>query len=181
MPSRLRLALLVVALAAAGCAAEPLTTPGHQIQLHGADFTHAGGCADAIIWATNADDTIAVMVDWQGAASAAQSENGFSDTVSLPGDQVTVRLQLGRFLSEGVCTDVIMEGRPTVLAESPAAAGTAQIEVTPEGQGDPIFPLARVHLALTNVLFEFQTSEGAEQWTIDSLQLDDVQVGWLPG
>ncbi len=171
--------ILGLAIGLAGCAAgEPTPAPG--LQLNAADFERTGGCADAVIYAASADDTMLIAVEWPGVAGEAQSEGELTESVSLPTDQVSVKLQGGQRLSEGYCTDIIMLDAPIVATESMASAGDASISVTPSG-ADPIFPVSRATLILTDVVFTYESPHGQQVFRLDRLEVPDVQIGWMPG
>jgi hypothetical protein len=173
------LALLLVALGVAGCESVP-PAPPEQV-LGATELSRTGGCGDAFIFATSADETIALTVNWAQAASRAQVEGGWSDTVALPHADVTVGLQYGRHLSEGFCTDVIMPDRPLILGEVPATQGEVGITLQPAPGAQPFMPLANATVRLSNVVFEVPLDEGVELWRIESLELTNIAVGWLAG
>lgn len=177
--SRVLIGGLLLALAGVACA----TTPGPpRDQLLGpAELSRAGGCSDVFLYATSADDTVAVTVNWPDAASRAQAEGESSEQVALPHTDVRVVLQFGRFLSEGFCTDVVMPDRPQLLAEVPASSGDAELRVVAEPGAEPFFPLGTARLVLRGLVFEVPVANGVEIWRIESLELRNVQVGWFPG
>jgi len=171
-------ALILIALVHAGCAA-PVPSPSPEPALGAADLPRAGGCADAVLYAVNEAQDLAVVVTWPQAATRAATAGEFEGERQLPADDVSVRLQVGRQLSTLLCNDVLMEGAE-VLAETEALEGTARIRIVPQGN-DPLFPTGQAHLVLTNVVFEFGSGESAERWRIDRLEWQDINVGWLPG
>lgn len=175
-PSALLAALLV--LIAVGCAAEP--EPSTETLLTAADFSRSGGCGDAILWATNQADTLAVIINRPAAATTAQANGEFRAVASLPAAEASVRIQLGRHLSDGFCSDIVMPGRPQVLGEVTPRAGEVEIIVRPEAT-ETLFSTGRATLLLTDVVFEFGSGDNAERWRIDRLELRDISVGWLPG
>jgi hypothetical protein len=163
--------------------APPIATAaptGSVIELRAQDFTRGGGCGDTLLWTTNETDTVAIVVTWPEAASAAQQEEGYAETVSLPDERVTVELQVGQFLSEGFCTDILMPDRPRIDLDVAVIAGGASIEVMPEA-AQPPFPLGRANAVLTDLRFKVETVEGLELWSIDQIKLEDISVGWMAG
>ncbi|HWH23511.1 MAG TPA: hypothetical protein VNW68_01320 [Candidatus Limnocylindria bacterium] len=176
--------LLALNLLLAACAGLEGPTPTPERVIQGSELPIAGGCADTLLYATSQDAMVAVVVDWPGAASAAHAAGDFvefSENVTLPADEVRVRLQVGSHLGDGFCTDVIVEGRPNISAEAEASAGVAEITVVPEAAADPIFPLGRATLELTDVVFVIDLGNGPEEWRLDRLELRNIQVGWLAG
>lgn len=180
MPRPLRAAaLLALSVSLAGCAAaEPSPDPGQQ--LNGADFERAGGCGDAVIFVASADDTMLIAVEWPGIAAEAQSEGELTQTVSLPADEVSVKLQGGQRLSEGQCTDIIQPDAPVIATESFATAGEASITVTPEGD-EPMFAVSVATLVLTDVVFTYESPHGQQVFRLDRLEVPDIRIGWMPG
>lgn len=172
-------ALLLHALFIAACGGPP-PTPTPSPGLSTADFPRAGGCGDTVIHAATAADDALVVIRWPDAATRARADGLFEQTATLPSSDVLVRLQVGRFLSEGQCTDIIMPGRPTLLGETEARSGIIQLRIEPD-TGDPLFPTGRASVLLTDVVFEFGSGENAERVRIERLELDDISVGWLPG
>jgi hypothetical protein len=170
---------LLLAVAGVACA----TTPGPPPEelLGPAELSRTGGCSDAFFYATSAEDTVALIVHWPDAASRAQAEGEWSEQVALPHADVRVTLQFGRFLSDGFCTDVVMPDRPQLLAEVPASSGEVETRIVAEPGAEPFFPLAKAHLVLRDVVFEVPLTDGVETWRIESLELDDIEVGWFPG
>src|SRR6187399_1147440 len=61
-------------------------------------FTKFGGCGDVYLWATNADGTTAIALEWQGAATAAWEDGGFDETSTLEEAPVLVSLVFGHGL-----------------------------------------------------------------------------------
>jgi hypothetical protein len=170
---------LLLAVAGAACAAAP-SPPPEQV-LGQEELTRAGGCGDAFLYATSADDTVAVTVRWPDAASRAQAEREWGQQVALPDADVRVVLQFGRFLSDGFCTDVVMPDRPQVLAELPPMAGELELSIVAEPGAEPFMPLGRADLVLRDAVFEVPTRDGVEIWRIELLELHNVEVGWFPG
>jgi hypothetical protein len=155
--------------------------PPAEHTLSQADFSAAGGCADAFLYATTADETLALTVNWTEAATRAQAEGEWREHVSLPHPDVRMVLQFGRFLADGYCTDVVMPDRPQILAELPPTAGELELSVVAEPGAEPFMPLGRADLVLRDAVFEVPTRDGVEIWRIDLVELRDVEVGWFPG
>ncbi|CAN5578478.1 hypothetical protein BH23CHL6_BH23CHL6_13050 [soil metagenome] len=177
----LRSAAVVVLIAslAAACDAAPPTSAAHTLE--GAEFQRTGGCGDAFVYGTNADNTIAVTINWAQAASRAQEAGPFEEKVALPDDRVVVSIQFGQHLSDGFCTDILMPDRPRILAEAQASTGEVQIEVLPAPGAEPFMPMAVASVTLGRAVFEVPVGDGFETWRIESLELRDLQVGWMAG
>ena len=145
-----------------------------------ADFTKSGGCGDLFMWATNVDETLAVVIEWQGAATEANEAGSFGETVTLPEARVSVSLQVGTMLSAGFCTDIMGMPGHRVDGNAPARAGSVWLALEPTAT-EPIFPTASADLILEAIVFEIVRGGAVEEWRIDRLELNDINVGWLPG
>lgn len=146
-----------------------------------ADVGTAGGCVDALVYATTADDTVSVTVRWDGAASRAAAEGGMAGEVTLPDPDVTVELQVGSDLSEERCTDVVAPGRPLVAGEWEAVSGRVRIGVEPQPHATGEMPDGTATVTLTDVELAPAGGAGGDAWRIDTLELRDASVGWTPG
>lgn len=132
------------------------------------------------MWATNADETLAVVIEWQGAATDANQAGSFGETATLPEERVSVSLQVGTMLSAGFCNDVLGMPGHRVDGNAPASGGTVRLALEPTGT-EPTFPTASADLALEAIGFEIVRGGAVEEWRIDRLELNDISVGWLPG
>ena len=119
-----------------------------------------------------------MVVIWEGAATEAVEAGSFEETVELPDERVTVTLQTGAKLSQGLCNDIILPDY-RVDGEAPAVDGTVSLNVQPNG--DEVFDTAAADLTLTNIEFDIVFGTETEQWLVESLELEDVLVGWLAG
>ena len=174
------LRLLAAALLIAACAAPTPPTPSPALQLPGEAFQRFGGCGNAFLFAATADDTALIIVEWPNAASEAQAQGGYTDSAGLPADNVRVRLQTGRRLSEGVCTDIIQPDAPIISAEAEAESGQVEITAEPSG-GDPLFAPALADVVLSDVVFSLEGADGPQVYRLDRLEMTDVLIGWMPG
>jgi hypothetical protein len=172
--------VLLAAFLVAGCATASPPTPAPGLQLPGDQFARTGGCGNAFLFAATEDDRALIVIEWPNAASEAQLEGGYTDSASLPADNVRVRLQLGSRLSEGMCTDIIMPDAPLIETDVDAQSGQVEITVTPDA-ADPIFPLARADLILTDVVFTVEAADGPQTYRLDRLELTDISIGWMAG
>lgn len=177
--SRLFGLVLALAMVPVACESAPPAPPENV--LGGADMTEVGGCGDAFVWVTNSDSTIALTVNWAEAASRAQADGQLQETATLPDEQVTVTIQFGQHLADGFCTDVLMPDRPRIVAEAPASSGEAEITVLAAPGAEPFMPLASAGVSLSDLVFEVPVEGSFETWRIESLDIPDVQVGWLAG
>jgi hypothetical protein len=142
-----------------------------------ADFTRSGGCGDVFIWTTNADDTMALTVQWDRAATTAWEQEGFDDSMTLPQPAVQVFLVVGAELSQTYCTDIGGMGR--VDGQAPAVSGTVELTVTPQAGG--FEPAGTADVTLRDVAFDVVQGTETETWRIDQLELEDLNVGWFAG
>lgn len=170
--------LLLVVLNA--CAAEAPPAPPENV-LRPAELTRTGGCGDAFVYVTNADNSVAITINWSEAASRAREAGLFEATATLPDEQVSLNVQFGQELSAGFCTDIIEPDRPRILAEAPASTGEAEISVLPAPGAEPFMPLAAARVTLRDVVFEVPVDDTVEIWRIELFELPEVQVGWLAG
>jgi hypothetical protein len=144
----------------------------------GAELTATGGCADAMLYAASDDGTHLLTVDWEGAATRAEEQNGLAEEVTLPDEQVQVRLQVGERLAERVCTDIVDPEWPEIEQRWAAVEGHATIEVATDP--DPSeFPVASV--TLTDLRLEPQEGEATQAWRLDRVEIEEVVIGWYAG
>src|SRR5688572_10176655 len=93
-------------------AATPSPTPPLGMnELSGAEFTKNGGCGDVFIWATRADGSAAITVEWRGAASKAWANEAFHETQQLPNAEISVSVVEGSGLTSYFCNDIRMPGQ----------------------------------------------------------------------
>lgn len=158
--------------------ASPTASPAGRVFTQ-ADFTKSGGCGDVFMWAATEDDKLAVVLQWQGAATEAAETGAFQETSTLPDARVSVSLQVGQMLTAGFCTDILGMPGHQVDGEAPAVAGTVELTVRPTGEQQ--FPTANADLTLDGIVFDIVFGTEVEQWRIDRLELEDILVGWLAG
>jgi len=98
------------------------------------EFTQFGGCGNALFWATNADDTVAITVLVEvGERNAGQP---FDATYDLARDDgVEVRYIEGAALSNGMCNDVANSGYQEERSEA-LGVGTLAVHLDP-ASADP--------------------------------------------
>lgn len=142
----------------------------------GADLTEHGGCGDTILYAANPEDTIMLRFDHDGAVAEAVAAGVETTTeLTLPDPDTQVVVEVGTRISEAMCTDVIMNGGPTVKETWTASEGAATLVIRP---GDESGVGSYADLTLSGVVF---ASEAAETASLPDLTLTDISVGWLAG
>ena len=191
--------LLVVAIVAAACQGATPATPvptapissvpatpsatatpepvGVQ-SIDSAAFTNVGGCGDVFMWATNAEGTTAITVEWQGAATTAWEDGSFDETATVEEDPVVVTLVTGRGLDGLYCNDILMPG----MAEDnkvQASAGTVRLVVRPDQEG--FKPASHADAVLNDIVFEVVVGTEEESWQLDELGFENLSVGWMAG
>ena len=163
-------------------AASPTATASPELSnvqtIDASTFTKFGGCGDVFMWATNADGTMAITIDWQGAASGAWSDGEFDETASLAEAPVQVSLVAGRGLDGLYCNDILMPG---MSEDNKIAAheGTVQLVVRPDEGG--FKPASHADAALNDVTFNVVVGSDEETWQLDELTFQNVSVGWMAG
>jgi hypothetical protein len=130
------------------------------------------------MWASTADDTFAVTIEWDQAATMAWDAGRFDETAELPRPDVRVTLSTGRQLSAGYCTDILTPETRTD-ATAPAAAGAVELVVEPVEGG--FEPAGNADLSLRDIVFEVIHGTEPENWCLEQLVLPDVSVGWFAG
>ena len=136
------------------------------------DFTQQIGCADIVLAARSADDTLALVVelpDW-GVAEVVE-ETEWLDLAYDAADTFEVRV--GSHVTEFVCNDAL-SNEPVIDATWTAVAGTLHVTVTP-GEGGGL-PQATVELVDVTLQDGEGNSVGLASYTFEA-----IGVGWLPG
>ena len=163
----------------AGATAPPVASPAAVVrEIDPTKFTATGGCGDTFLWAATPDDTTAITIEWQGAASDGWEEDGFNEMADLPDGRIRVTLVTGRLLSTTYCTDVLGPDAGSV-SEVPAASGSVSLSVRPDAAR--MRPSGQADLTLTEVEFEVTVGTKPEVWRLPTLELHDVLVGWFAG
>ena len=178
--SRMLVACLGVAVLVVACSSPAEPTPprlGPQ-QIDGALLTRTGGCGDLFVWATTADDTSGITIQWINAASDSWSAGVFSETAQLPQVPVVVALVFGHGLSQLYCNDVRMPGIGET-SNAGASEGTVELIVRPDAGG--FAPAAHADLRLSDVVFRLVLGSEEQVWSLDELVIENVAVGWLAG
>ena len=137
-----------------------------------------GGCGDVFMYAATADGRLAVVIQWEGAATSAWEEDAFAASATLPHDSMSVSLEAGQGLSSLYCNDILMPGQG-VQATTRAVAGSVELSAQPQAGG--FKPAATADVTLIDVVFEVSTGDEVEIWHLDRLELRDVSVGWFAG
>jgi len=153
-------------------------TPANTQAIDASTFTKFGGCGDVFMWATNADGTMAITVDWQGAATGAWDNGEFDETASLAEAPVVVSLVAGRGLDQLYCNDVLMPG---MSEDNKIAAheGSVRLVVTPDEGG--FKPAGHSDATLSDLGFNVVVGADEETWQLDQMSIENVSVGWLAG
>lgn len=160
--------LLLLALLT-GCT--PALTDGF-----GATLTDVGGCSDLVVYASNPEDTVLLRFDHDGAvAEALAAGEALTTTLVLPDPDTSLVVQVGEKIADAMCTDVIINGGPTVHEEWAATSGEATLTVRADGTDGW---KSRADLTLTDVRF---ASEAGEEAALGDFAVTDISVGWLPG
>jgi hypothetical protein len=171
--------LALMSLAGFGCA--PAAEDGALTLEDGFEdaLTNIGGCADILFYAVDEADEVMLSFSVGGLLQAA-NEAGEEQTTGfeLPSDGLTLIVEVGEKVSDATCDDVIENGGPQVVRTYKAISGTAQITARPGEDED--YSHASGDLLLENVEFE-STEGGAENITLDDLEILDASVGWYAG
>ncbi|MEZ4236323.1 MAG: hypothetical protein R3F59_09210 [Myxococcota bacterium] len=132
-----------------------------------------GGCADITAHAADSTDTVGVTVQVAGGlvADALASGSEALGTFTLPDPDVTFRALQGADVTYNSCNDAPMAESIDHTGE--AVSGTLAVTVVPGGDAGP-----EATLLFTDL--EIETDTGW-RFTLESLELRDVVVGWLPG
>ena len=166
-----RLLFLFVAFSlASGCA--PVLTDDFAQEL-----TESGGCADVVFYAVDDSNQILLIAQGEGLIAAAEErgEAEFVTSFELPDAALQVQVETGTRIADAMCTDVIINGGPTVLRTYSAVSGTATVTVR---LGDESAD-ARADLSLEAVIVE--PVDGGAQVALGSIEITDVGVGWFAG
>jgi hypothetical protein len=143
-----------------------------------AELTQTGGCGDVFIWATNAEGTMGITIEWEGAARNAWAADGFEETAELPQAPVTVSLVAGQGLSRLYCNDVLEPGM-SEDSRVPARSGSVELTVRPDAGG--FEPASHADVTLRDVQFNLTFGTEEETWILDELVIQNVFVGWFAG
>jgi hypothetical protein len=146
--------------------------------IDGAEFTRMGGCGDVFMWATTEDDSMAITVQWDGAATAAWENGAFQETAELPQIPVQVSLVAGSGLSRLYCNDVLMPG---IGEDSNVHAGDGSAELTVRPDAGGFQPASHANVTLRELTFRVIFGTEEETWRLDELTMENVSVGWFPG
>jgi hypothetical protein len=145
------------------------------------DLGPAGGCADLIVYATDADYTFGIIVVIEGGIV----EDSGSGRLAVEGTLVdgvvtgtpytgTVDVRVGTHIGYNTCSDVI-DGREVVDQTWLATSGNIAVNVyhpDPEDDG-----LTTASVVLTDVVF----THASGQVEVAEIVLAEPEVGWLPG
>jgi len=174
---------MLMMLLAVGCAtegADPVESElDTTLRVLGAN-AEVFGCGDVHMVVADASDQRAMRLtisDDLAQAATLAGEPVIAE-YALPHPAVDVRVLWGTDVSAMECNDV---GMPNVVISGEAVAieGTVSIEVAPDGWGTEFFPTGHASAMLEQAVFEVVGT--GQQGVLDSLVVDDVYVGWLPG
>ncbi len=140
-------------------------------------LTRTGGCADAILYATNEDDSMALVFMTSGVIDPEGSPT--TAVYDLPNPVVQLEVRVGQNVTHMVCNDALyLEVRIDAVYE--AVSGRAVLEVDPIGDPEPWGEqLSDARLTLEDVVLVNETEAGGEG-TLPWFELEAV-IGWLPG
>lgn len=162
------LATLVLAAGmAAGCGSSDPLGPDFETRL-----SVLGGCGDVWFYAVDAADEVLVTFAAPGLIEAAEGETT-TTTFDLPDEGVELIVEVGSYISDAICDDVIENG-PRVDRTWRAVAGEAAVTIRPQGESWG----ARGDLRLTDVVLR---DDDGHTVVIERLDWSDIFVGWLPG
>jgi hypothetical protein len=148
-----------------------------------ADLSAGSGCGDVVVYASNADDELALhFVSWEGLAEQAHADGAaVTRTWDLASEVPTeLNVTAGTHLTHETCNDAL-EYTPVIDGTWVPVAGTLTLVVTPAG--DPTdwgaFPADAV-LTFEDVEWVPEDDASATPVPMGSLTLE-AHVGWLPG
>jgi hypothetical protein len=143
------------------------------------DLQSPSGCADLILYATNADDTVMLRFqDDAGAVTQAVNEGAaLTFEYDLPANDIRLEVMQGKKVSSAMCTDVIENGGPDLSRTWSASTGHAHLVVTPGT--DPTGYDSTADLSLTDVTFT--AASGGDQASLPDFDFTGITVGWLAG
>ena len=138
-------------------------------------LTRPSGCADVLLVASNADDSLAVVFQSSGQVAAAQSAGKTTVfPLTLPAASVSVHLYQGKGISRAYCSDLRVPGETRIDTDRSAKSGTATLTITPSSGAD------QATLMLKNLVFQ-EDSGTTTAVPLPQLQISSVHVGWLAG
>jgi hypothetical protein len=165
---------VIVALAVAvGCGSSP-PVPDDLV----AALTRRGGCGDIVMYAVNADDTLALVIRGEGLvdqAHAAGRETPFSYDLAVD-DGLSIELRHGEHITHMTCNDAI-EFEVVVRHRYAPVSGSALLVLTPTGEPEEWYKPADAVLTLTDLVLE---RDDGDRRTIDEMSFS-ANVGWYPG
>lgn len=173
---RIRALGLAGALLVIGCGPQP-----EPVQTSGDDLVRVGGCGDALLYGTDGDDSVALLVRWADAASRAVAAGGFEADITLPHEEVEVELWRGEDVTIELCTDALLPGGPPDPEQWEAVAGEVAISVEPEQDADERAPHATATVTVRDLEFEPSAGTTEAHARIDEAVLSEVLIGWVPG
>ncbi len=140
--------------------------------------TTGGGCSNIFVYVENADRTEALVIQVDR-ESIDISTTPRSFMIEQTRDDLDLHIDLfyvTRSLDE-YCSDIGVTGPKNLQARWTAIQGSAEISVSADDV--PFNTPYQTTLRLRDVVFVESTSERTV--TLDSLTIENVTVGWLPG
>lgn len=160
---------------------ECVATPGGIAPGFEQELTITGGCGDAVLYATNADDTTAIVFTVRGVIDPDGTGASADYRWALPNDEVQLEVRVGRNVTQTVCNDVVYLDTVVDMYYVPIA-GQAYLSVTPTGEPQPWgeYP-ADAYLRLENV--EWLNAYSSDLMESVEMPLFEMKahIGWLPG
>ena len=165
-----RAALVVTAIAFTGCTdAGGTLADGFE-----GGFTVAGGCRDMVVYASNADDSVALVFEEPGLVQDAIDTGGAPTRLELAASDVQRMVAIsGSTLTGGLCSDEITDAE--IVETYSAIGGTVILDLRPNLNVDD---LPRVDVRFLDVAVQDDVSR--ELLIVADFQLLDIAVGWEP-
>ncbi len=151
----------------------PTLEPGFERTL-----TVTGGCGDAILYAANPDDTIAIVFRVDGVIDSSGVETAYR--WELPSPDVSLEVRLGQNVTHAVCNDALY--LETVIENTYLPGqGLATLIVTPTGEPEPWGEyLSEAYLTLEDVIWITALSSSTGPVEMAFFEMN-ATIGWYPG
>lgn len=135
-------------------------------------LTRFGACADAFVWAANADETVVVTAYLDAADRSTTEPTTY--VLDLPDERAEVQVLRGRGLTRNLCTDALsMESEPA--STEVGIAGQVRIDV------DAALPERYAGCGVTSVRFAFTGIESADGTTFAPATAETTGIGCYSG
>jgi len=148
-----------------------------------AELTRTAGCSDLMLYAYNEDSSVALFfsINENLVADAAATGEVTTHVFELTDERINFSVQTGEALTAEVCNDAIEVPSPVhVVRTYRAESGMATLILTPQGSSNEWDLNTLATLQLSDVTLIDETG-AADSVVLDSYEMTDVYVGWLPG